>query len=165
MLANENAHEYVTRLAQQKASVAWQQLDTPAYPLLAADTTVEMQGQILGKPNNTDEARRMLEQLSAHTHLVHTAVVLVTTQGMKYALSSSQVTMMDIPTIELTDYVASGAPFGKAGGYGIQDWAGTWVSHLSGSFSGVMGLPLYETMMLFRQAGISLASNQLGHTP
>ena len=144
---------YVKRLARAKAAAGVQALRTQGLsprPLLAADTTVCLGRTILGKPEDAADARRMLTLLSGQTHRVLTAIALARGARISVAVSDSRVTFARLSRREIEAYVASGEPFDKAGGYGIQGRAAAFVSHLSGSFSGVMGLPVHETALLLR---------------
>jgi septum formation protein len=155
-LSNESAEHYVLRLAQQKAEACLQRL-TPAqraHPVLAADTTVVLAGLVLGKPENDDDARRMLRALSASRHQVHTAVALAFNEQLELVLSTTQVEMMALTDAQIDAYVDSGEHRDKAGSYGIQGLAAAWIMRIEGSYSGVMGLPLYETSALLRKYGI-----------
>jgi len=124
--------------------------------VLAADTTVALNGTILGKPQNAAEAFQMLRSLSDATHEVHTAVAGAwlddkgTTQAIRSIVQTSQVEFATLPETFIQAYIASGEPFDKAGAYGIQGIAGQYVRHISGSHSGIMGLPLFETSELMR---------------
>lgn len=158
-LQGETAADYVRRTARDKAErgLAWmheQALTT--LPLLAADTTVILDGQVLGKPADRDDALRILLALSGSSHEVHTAVVIAHGDALHEAVSITRVQMRALTLAECERYCDSGEPFGKAGAYGIQGLAGTFISQISGSYSGVMGLPLYETAELLRQVGIEL---------
>ena len=145
----ESATAYVSRLAETKARALWDMLAPhERRPVLAADTTVVLEGEVFGKPDAADVARAMLTRLSGRTHEVHTAVVLVCTRGVELRLSSSAVRFRRLTDAELDWYCASDEPMDKAGGYAIQGRAAVFVSHLSGSYSGVMGLPLCETWEL-----------------
>jgi septum formation protein len=155
-LSHEAAERYVIRLAQQKAEACWQRMN-PAQrlqPVLAADTTVVLAGQILGKPENDDDARRMLRALSASLHQVHTAVALAFNNQLEVVLSTTQVQMMALTDAQIDAYIASGEHQDKAGSYGIQGRAAAWIIRIEGSYSGVMGLPIYETAALLRKHGI-----------
>ena len=155
----EAAEDYVRRTAREKAERGEQyrrQQGLPPLPLLAADTTVILQGVVLGKPRNAAEAQSMLRRLSGREHQVHTAVVLYAGDGLREAVSATIVRMRPLEDGDINRYIASGEPFGKAGAYGIQGLASTFIAHISGSYSGVMGLPLYETADLLRQTGIHL---------
>jgi septum formation protein len=147
--ARESVTAYVTRLAETKARTLWDALPLPARrPVLGADTTVALDGEIFGKPDGAATARAMLSRLSGRTHEVHTAVALVCTGGIELRLSTSAVCFRELAEAELDWYCASGEPVGKAGGYAIQGRAAVFVRHLAGSYSGVMGLPLCETWEL-----------------
>ena len=125
----------------------------PTRPVLAADTEVIVDGEVLGKPVDAAHATRMLGRLSGTAHDVVTVVAIRWNARLHIAVSSSRVTLRMLGTDEIARYVASGEPFDKAGGYGIQGRAAEFVAHLSGSYTGVMGLPLYETAGLLRGIG------------
>lgn len=127
-----------------------------AAPILCSDTTVAMQGQILGKPEDSAHAQHMLEQLSGRTHQVLTAVAVQAGAQRLHALSVSEVTFMPMSAAQIAHYIASGEPFGKAGAYGVQGGAAAMISHMQGSYSGIMGLPVFETAQLLRQLGWQL---------
>jgi len=161
VLRGESAAAYVTRVTRLKldAAVARQiRRGLPDAPILCADTTVALGRSILGKPGDADEARAMLAQLSGRAHRVLTAVALrwARTGRLHTAevLSTSQVRFAALTPTQIDDYVASGEPFGKAGAYAVQGRAACFIQHLRGSYSGIMGLPLFETAQLLRQAGI-----------
>lgn len=146
----ENALDYVERMAREKNRVAVQKNPQTDAPILSADTTVALNGHILGKPQSEQEARSMLHSLSGSTHQVLTAVCL-SYLGQKFCLvQSSDVQFKSLTEQEISDYIATGEPMDKAGAYGIQGLGGLFVVHLSGSFTGVMGLPVYETATLLR---------------
>jgi septum formation protein len=155
-LMDETAEHYVLRLAQQKAEACLQRLSLTqrAQPVLAADTTVVLAGLVLGKPEHDDDARRMLRLLSGSRHQVHTAVALAFKGRLEVVLSTTQVEMMALTDAQIEAYIASGEHLDKAGSYGIQGLAATWIMRIEGSYSGVMGLPLYETAALLRTHGI-----------
>ena len=147
---------YVERLARTKASVGWQQMQRrvlPPHPVLGADTEVALDGAIFGKPQDPAEAVRMLARLSGRTHQVFSAVAIRWNDDVGVEVSQSEVTLRTLDTVEIERYVATGEPFDKAGGYAIQGRAGAFVAHISGSYSGVMGLPLYETAALLTRIG------------
>jgi septum formation protein len=148
--AGEDPADYVVRLAKEKAQAVAALYGHRDLPILAADTTVALGDEILGKPGNAQEALEMLSKLSGSTHQVHTAVALACAGEVHYLLSSTSVTMMPIPPQVIEDYIASGEPFDKAGAYGIQGRAGAWIARIEGSYTGVMGLPLFETAQLLR---------------
>ncbi|WP_241067878.1 Maf family protein [Achromobacter insuavis] len=155
----ESAADYVQRTARDKAERGrdWLRAQAlPALPLLAADTTVILDGQVLGKPADRDDAIRILQALSGQTHQVHTAVALWTGDRLLEAVSITHVRMRPLELDEIARYCDSGEPYGKAGAYGIQGLAGTFVANIDGSYTGVMGLPLFETANLLRAAGIAI---------
>jgi septum formation protein len=155
----ESAADYVQRTARDKAERGRDWLRgqaLPALPLLAADTTVILDGQVLGKPADRDDAIRILRALSGQTHQVHTAVALWTGDRLLEAVSITHVRMRPLELDEIARYCDSGEPYGKAGAYGIQGLAGTFVANIDGSYTGVMGLPLFETANLLRAAGIAI---------
>lgn len=157
----EAATEYVLRLARAKAEAAVSAAGHGAgVPIVAADTAVAVDGVILGKPENAAAAHHMLRLLSGRTHEVHTAVAVATRQALATAVSTSRVTMMPLPDDDIAAYLASGEAYDKAGAYGIQGLAGMFVQRLEGSYSGVMGLPLFETAQLLRAAGVGLLRHE-----
>lgn len=150
--------DYVQRVTAAKlaaARVRLKQRGLPEAPILASDTTVALGRRILGKPADADEARTMLAALSGRTHRVLTAVALWSGRRRFAALSVSRVHVAPLPAAAIERYVASGEPFGKAGAYAIQSQFAGWVQRIDGSHSGIMGLPLYETAELLRQARVS----------
>jgi septum formation protein len=152
----ESAERCVQRLAHAKATVVFEREGRAAgLPVLAADTAVVLDDSWFGKPATEAEALVMLAALSGRTHRVLTAVCLVTAAGVREALSVSEVRFRDLTSAEIRAYWATGEPRDKAGGYAIQGLAAGFVPELRGSYSGVMGLPLYETAALLRQAGIT----------
>ena len=164
---NESAQDYVIRLAQEKALAGWKLINQETSTVLGSDTSVVINGEILGKPENHHDAKRMLELLSGKTHQVMTAVALAIPAKKdatveEYELTSvinvSDVTFKELSDSEIERYVASGECDDKAGSYAIQGRAAAFISHLSGSYSGVMGLPLFETVQLLNKAGISTDS-------
>jgi septum formation protein len=149
---------YVTRLAAGKAGAGLRQSEARgslARPVLAADTAVVIDGEILGKPLDGEDAQRMLLLLSGRTHEVLTAVALATASGVASRVSRSEVTFRAIGAAEAREYWATGEPRDKAGGYAIQGYGAVFVADMRGSYSGVMGLPLYETAEFLRSAGVS----------
>lgn len=154
--SDETPELYVRRVAAEK-SLLGVELCGDRLPVLSADTEVVLDGQVLGKPRDFEHAAEMLGRLSGRAHRVLSAVSLRHgTQHHWQALSVSIVTFREIGTDEIAAYWASGEPADKAGGYAIQGLGAAFVKHLAGSFSGVMGLPLYETAQLLRQAGIDV---------
>ncbi|MES2298079.1 MAG: Maf family protein [Pseudomonadota bacterium] len=159
VLAGEAALAYVARVANEKADVAWtmvQQRRLPPRPVLAADTTVTLDGAILGKPANYHEAMAMLAQLSGRTHQVLTSIALRHTNVSEHITQVSQVRFATLTPGALAAYCNTPEPYDKAGGYGIQGLAALFVEHIEGSHSGIMGLPLFETAELLRLAGLTL---------
>jgi len=153
---NESPIDYVMRLARQKAEACLQTL-TPEQrlsPIIAADTTVVLDGQVLGKPEDDNDARQILTRLSGRVHQVHTAVALAFNNQIEVVLSTTVVEMMDLSVAQIEAYIASGDHRDKAGSYGIQGAAGAWIKRIEGSYTGVMGLPLYETAALLRKCGL-----------
>jgi septum formation protein len=150
----ESAERLATRLALAKAQAGF--LIDPARPVLGSDTVVVVDGRVFGKPLDRADGLRMLAALSGRTHVVMTAVALVTAAGTAQALSCTEVTMCRITPDAAAAYWETGEPQGKAGGYAIQGRGALFIEHISGSYSGVMGLPLYETAQLLqtlRQGG------------
>jgi len=158
-LYGESPHAYVERVVKAKAQTALKVLRerklTPR-PILTADTTVTFDGDILGKPADRDDAVRTLKRLAGQTHQVLTAVMLTTAEGDYHALTTSFVTFAPLSEDEIRQYVDTGEPMDKAGAYGVQGRAARFISKLSGSYSGVVGLPLFETTGLLRQAGLQI---------
>jgi septum formation protein len=155
VLAGESPDAYVKRLASAKAASALRDVRyQQALPVLAADTTVVCEGQILGKPATLDEARTMLRLLSGRAHRVLTAVAVGLRAKTEVILVSTSVHFREIDENEIAAYWASGEPQDKAGGYGIQGLGALFVSHIEGSYSGVMGLPLFETLQLLKEFGV-----------
>lgn len=153
---DEPALEYVKRIARTKAAVGWHQMnrrELPPRPVLAADTEVVIDGEVLGKPDGAANAIAMLERLSGNTHAVLTAVAVRWHAQVMLAVSTSRVSFRTLSRDEVERYVATGEPFDKAGGYGIQGRAAAFIRHLDGSYSGVMGLPLFETTGILAKIG------------
>lgn len=153
----EAVADYVARMARQKNAAARQLAAQRglalAQPLLSADTVVALDNAILGKPRDAAHARELLESLSGREHQVWTAVCVSLGGQTLEAAQRSDVRFKELSTQEIAAYIASGEPLDKAGAYGIQGIGGVFVAHLSGSFSGVMGLPVFETVQLLRQLG------------
>src|ERR1700692_4404924 len=151
----ETAPAYVLRLAAAKADAGWERSrDATDVPVLAADTAVVLDGKILGKPADRQDGEGMLRRLSGRTHEVLTAVALRTANGLQSRISRSEVTFRNIAAAEARDYWESGEPADKAGAYAIQGRAAVFVAELRGSYSGVVGLPLFETAELLCAAGV-----------
>ncbi len=154
---DETPHAYVERVVRLKADVALRAMrdrKLPSRAILTADTTVTLDGHILGKPENRDDAISMLKRLSGQTHQVLTAVMVTTEKDQHKALTTSFVTFAQMSEEEIRAYVDSGEPMDKAGAYGVQGRAARFISKLSGSYSGVVGLPLYETANLLKLANV-----------
>jgi septum formation protein len=155
-LQGESPLAYVSRLAQAKATVGWERSrDSGGAPVLAADTAVVLDGRILGKPTGLNNAMAMLLELSGRTHEVLTAVALRSSSGIEGKISRSTVTFRTIDPSEARAYWETGEPSDKAGAYAIQGYAAIFISDLKGSYSGVMGLPLFETAALLEAAGVT----------
>ena len=152
----ESPRAYVERLARAKAEAGWRRVERenlPRAPVLGADTTVAVDGRILGKPADDREAAEMLATLSGRLHEVLTAVAVKHGSQLESAVSVSEVRFKALTKEEIERYVATGECEDKAGAYGIQGQAARFVADLHGSFSGVMGLPLYETAQLLDRIG------------
>jgi len=154
-LQDESAEEMVLRLAMAKADGA-----TDVGFVLGSDTVVVLDDRILGKPTDADDAVEMLLALSGRSHRVLTGVALKTPQGTRAVLSATDVRFREIGRDEAIRYWQSGEPVDKAGSYGIQGLGGMFVESINGSYSGVMGLPVFETVELLRSAGIEVLAKQ-----
>lgn len=155
-LAGEKAPDYVERIARTKAEHGWNLMalrHLMPQPVLSADTTLEMDGDIIGKPVDEADATAILRRLSGQTHRVLTGVAMHHQGRTEYILSLSEVRFRELEEDEIRHYVVSGEPMDKAGAYGIQGRAGMFVEHLAGSYSGVMGLPVCETALLLKRFG------------
>lgn len=161
---NEIPEDYVVRLAKEKTLAGWNSNKTKIKTVLGSDTAVVIDNEILGKPKNNADAKRMLGLLSGKTHQVMTSVALAVPYGnstepeLISVISVSNVTFKKLSSAEIQEYVHTGECDDKAGSYAIQGLAAAFITHLSGSYSGVMGLPLYETIELLNKAGISADS-------
>src|SRR5690606_10043853 len=153
--SGESPESYVQRLAREKALAGRALLGSGAVAVLGADTTVVVDDRILGKPADRDEGLQMLEALSGREHRVMTAVALASRDACEVRLVTSVVRFRTIAASEAAAYWASGEPSDKAGGYAIQGWGAVFVAELRGSYSGVVGLPLCETVRLLDEAGIA----------
>lgn len=164
---NESAQDYVLRMAiakNQAARLRWQQEkqreNTPhldSYiPFLSADTSVILDNQILGKPKDPAHAAQMLQSLSGREHQVITALCVANAQQIQSAVQISQVYFKNLSEQEISRYIATGEPMDKAGAYGIQQLGGAFIQHISGSFTGVMGLPVFESVELLKAFGVEL---------
>ena len=154
VLPNEAPLTYVKRVTQLKLEAAVQRMKQRGLanaPVLCADTTVALGRSILGKPENAADALRILKMLSGQTHRVLTAVALASGRKRVSAVSISQVTFAPMTLAEMKNYIATGEPMGKAGAYGVQGAAAAYISQIKGSYTGIMGLPLFETAQLLKQ--------------
>ncbi len=157
-VAGELPAAYVERVTQAKLQAASRRLKArglEAAPVLCADTTVALGRRILGKPTDADDARQTLSLLSGRSHRVITAVAVAAGRRMLWAVNVSKVQFAEIDAKQIEAYIDSGEPFGKAGAYAIQSSAAAWVERIEGSYSGIMGLPLFETAQLLRQARVT----------
>jgi len=152
--ANEAPREYVLRLSLEKATKL-----VGALPVLGADTVVSIDGMLLGKPNDPEAAFKMLKLLSGKIHLVHTGVSLVSSVKSQSIVTVTEVKFIDASDEALRSYIDSGEPFDKAGGYGIQGVGAFLVESISGSYTGVVGLPVEETVQLLKDFGIVINGN------
>jgi septum formation protein len=155
-LPAENPLAYVQRISLAKAEAAWEAIllrNLRKMPVLAADTTVTFDNLIIGKPRDREEAFLMLRQLSGREHLVHTAVAVKLNERTESRLSTTEVTFAELSEERIRRYVAGAEAHDKAGAYGIQGFAGAFVQRIAGSYSGVVGLPLFETTQLLNFFG------------
>ena len=156
-LPSENPYIYVERMAKMKAEIGVlraRQRALPIMPMLGADTIVVFNGTIFGKPADQADARRMLKLLSGTQHEVLTGVAITDGTRLLHDTSISRVRFRDITDDEISAYIATNEPMGKAGAYAIQGMGAVFIERLEGSYSGVMGLPIFETSMLLSQFGI-----------
>jgi septum formation protein len=156
---DEDVHDYVARVAKAKGAFAYNlllQRRQPLRPVLTADTTVSIDGEILGKPADNREAVDMLERLSGRTHQVLTSVAVHAERMAEQVTQVSQVRFSKLTPQQIRSYCATLEPYDKAGGYGIQGPAALFIEHIEGSHSGIMGLPLFETANLLRKAGLAV---------
>ena len=156
-LSSENPFIYVERMAKMKAEIGVlraKQRALPVMPMLGADTIVVFNGTIFGKPADQADARRMLKLLSGTQHEVLTGVAVTDGTRLLHDTSISRVRFRDLTDAEISAYIATNEPMGKAGAYAIQGMGAVFIERLEGSYSGVMGLPIFETSMLLSQFGI-----------
>ncbi|MEJ6006802.1 Maf family protein [Paucibacter sp. AS339] len=154
----ESPEHYVARVTEAKLHAALLRLAArglAAAPVLCSDTTVALGPRILGKPADADEALRTLSLLAGRSHRVITAVALGLGERHEAALNVSEVDFIALSEAQIRRYIASGEPFGKAGAYAIQSQAAAWISRIEGSYSGIMGLPLFETAQLLQRWGVN----------
>lgn len=159
ILPGEDAHTYVQRVALAKVEGGMQRIrwgGLVAQPVLAADTTLELDGKIIGKPDSQAHAAAILRELSGRTHQVLTAVALGDGQQIRERLSVSQVRFRRLEEDEIRRYIATGEPMDKAGAYGIQGRAAVFIEEIHGSYTGIVGLPLFETASLLREVGFAV---------
>lgn len=154
LLSNESPEQYVQRLALGKAQLGLAQSDG-SLPVLGADTVAVLDGEILGKPKDQADSQRMLRALSGRTHQILTAIALVTAEQQWQKLVCTEVTFANLSDAQILAYWQSGEPADKAGSYGIQGLAAQFICQINGSYSAVVGLPLYETSQLLLAAGIN----------
>jgi septum formation protein len=158
-LPDESPGVYVLRMAVAKANMAVRQIayrGLPQKPVLAADSTVVFDDRIIGKPENAEDAARILRALSGREHQVLTAVALALREQVETQISVSSVWFHELTGTDIRRYVESGEPLGKAGAYAIQGRAGAFVTRIAGSYSGIVGLPLVETAELLKKFNIPL---------
>ena len=159
VLPNEAPRAYVQRVTQLKLDAALARMKRrqwPTAPVLCSDTTVALGKDILGKPDSAKDAQRMLRALSGQTHRVLTAVTLGTPRRRAQALSVSEVRFATMTPAQIKSYADSGEPMGKAGAYAVQGRAAAYIEHIRGSYSGIMGLPMFETAQLLRAFGFKV---------
>jgi septum formation protein len=152
--ADESPEKYVRRVSQAKAEAGYAALrlrNLPSFPVLAADTTISLDGHIFGKPDIAEQAAAMLRQLSGREHQVLSAVAIVMGEHVEVSVSTSTVRFATLSEERIRRYLHTREYTDKAGGYAIQGQAGAFIEHLSGSYSGVMGLPLFETVQLLQR--------------
>ena len=159
MEKGEAPADYVCRMAQAKAELGWIRLiqrGLPLRPLLAADTVVVLRGKIIGKPDNLAHGRKMLSTLSGQTHKVLTAVVVVAKNKIQKSLSTTTIRFRDISQSEITSYLSGTEAHDRAGSYAMQGRAAVFIMKISGSYSGALGLPIFETAQLLEKFNIKL---------
>lgn len=159
-LEDELPVDYVQRICREKAEAGWEALllrKLRPYPVLAADTTVTVNGKIIGKPDNNEHALQILSELSGTQHQVLTAVAVAFEGRLEMRLSTTIITFAELNEARIRRYLLTGEAHDKAGAYGIQGAAGAFVKHIDGSYTGVMGLPLFETIELLQSFGVSTA--------
>lgn len=155
----EAAADFAQRMATEKAACGWRAVDMRRmlrFPVLGADTVVEIDGDILGKPNGRAEAQAMLARLAGCEHRVHTAVAVEHEGRRELRLSSSRVRLAPLDPVAIQRYLESGEYLGKAGAYAIQGRAAAFVEYVEGSYSGIMGLPLCDTAVMLRTFGLDV---------
>jgi septum formation protein len=156
-LKNEAPSAYVARVTALKLDAAVARMrrrGLPVAPVLCSDTTVALGRTMYAKPENAQDAQRMLGELSGKTHRVLTAVAVQKGKTRALAVSVSQVRFTEMTAAQIRSYVATGEPMGKAGAYAVQGRAAAYIEHISGSYSGIMGLPMFETAQMLRTLGL-----------
>jgi septum formation protein len=159
VLPSETPKAYVQRVTLLKLGAALTRMKRRgllAAPVLCSDTTVALGRTILGKPDDANHAQQMLSALSGQTHRVLTSVAIGSARKHVQALSVSSVRFAALTRTQIKSYVASGEPIGKAGAYAVQGRAAAYIEHISGSYSGIMGLPMFETAQLLREFGFKV---------
>jgi len=158
-LPGEKPEDYVTRVAKSKAELGWMrvlQRRLRPNPVLGADTSVVLDGDLIRKPENRQDAERLLERLSGRSHVVFSAVALCYREQVQFRLSTTTVDFRPVTEQEIRRYVATGEPLDKAGAYAIQGRGAAFIRNIAGSYSGVMGLPLFETTALLQYFGFEV---------
>jgi len=158
-LPDETPTDYIYRIVHMKADEGWKRLlqrKLPLLPVLVADTVVTLDGRILGKPKDAAQAEEMLKALSGRSHQVLTAIGVGVRDKVQIRLSTTTVRFREIGDREIRNCIAHGKVFDKAGGYAIQGMAAAFIIEIIGSYSGVMGLPLFETAQLLEETGIEI---------
>jgi septum formation protein len=166
LLPDESAATYVRRLAEEKAQAVWNahsDLDTADDPLvvLGADTSVVVEGEILGKPNDAADARRMLTLLSGRTHAVMTGLAVVTGRKIVRDVEITHVTFHQLNDREIAQYIASGEPLDKAGAYAIQGYAARWIPRIEGCYFNVVGLPIARAIAMLAEVEASASTDEV----
>ena len=159
VLPSESPKAYVQRVTLLKLNAALLRMKRRgliAAPVLCSDTTVALGTTILGKPNDLGHAQQMLSALNGKTHRVLTSVAVGSARKQRQALSISNVRFAALTKQQINHYVASGEPMGKAGAYAVQGKAAAYIEHISGSYSGIMGLPMFETSQILRDFGFKV---------
>jgi len=153
VLPNEQPEAYVQRVAAEKAQAGWAECKDTKSIVIAADTSVIIDQQILGKPKNIEQAKMMLGLLAGRSHQVISVVAVMSTRGLAIKLNKNTVRFSELSDDQMAWYLATEEGMDKAGGYAVQGLAARFIEHIEGSYSGIMGLPLHETAMLLEQAG------------
>jgi septum formation protein len=161
-LPDEAPRDYVQRMAREKADAVWRRHCREQHAVLAADTTVAIDGDVMGKPRNVADGMAMLRSLSGRSHQVYTAICLRNGDDEYSKLVATTVTFTTLSEQTCSAYLATDEPWDKAGGYGIQGLGGAFVSSISGSYSNVVGLPLCETWQLLTAIGVNSALESIG---